>query len=233
MIGRPLGFLALIAGALAFKPPVAWSQTPSPMQEWQYSGGIILAKLFEPDQPEWRRIFGVASEVQPVYDGAHAYRVSGGPVIDVYYRDIAFLSTGDGIGVNLLRGSHYRVGLAMAYDLGRHEKDDRANLHGLGDISAAPVAKVFGSWVISRYFPMILRVDVRQFIGGAQGLVGDAGVYIPLPGSSKSFVMFAGPSITMADHHYMQVLYGVSPSSRSTRGIGSMRSPMPVPVQRE
>jgi len=180
------------------------------MQEWQYSGGIILAKLFEPDQPRWRRVLGLASEVQPVYDGSRAYRVSGGPVINFQYRDRAFISTGDGIGFNFLRGNHYQVGFALAYDLGRKEKDDLANLHGMGDIPAAPVAKLFGSWVISRYFPMILRVDARQFAGGAQGLVGDAGVYIPLPGSSKTFVMFAGPSITLATHHYLQTVYGVN-----------------------
>lgn len=210
--------LALIVGALALGPGLAHSQTPSPLQEWQYSGGIILARLFEPDLPKWRRVLGVAAEVQPVYDGSHAYRVSGGPVINIQYRDEAFFSTGDGLGVNIFHGKHYQIGLAMAYDLGRKEKDDLANLHGMGNISAAPVAKAFGSWAISRYFPMVLRVDVRQFIGGAQGLVGDAGAYIPLPGSSKTFVMFAGPSITMATHHYLQTLYGVSPQQSLASG---------------
>src|SRR5947209_7437338 len=124
-------------GALALGPRVAWSQTPSPLQEWQYSGGLILAKLFEPDQPTWRRVVGLASEVQPVYDGSRAYRVSGGPVINIQYHDRAFISTGDGIGFNFLRGKHYQVGFAMAYDLGRKEKDDLANLHGMGDLSAA------------------------------------------------------------------------------------------------
>jgi len=211
-------WLALILGALALGPGLAHSQTPSPLQEWQYSGGIILARLFEPDLPKWRRVLGVAAEVQPAYDGSHAYRVTGGPVINIQYRDEAFISTGDGIGVNLLHGKHYQIGVAMAYDLGRKEKDDLANLRGMGDISAAPVAKAFGSWAISRYFPMVLRVDVRQFIGGAQGLVGDAGAYIPLPGSSKTFVMFAGPSITMATHHYLQTLYGVSPQQSLASG---------------
>jgi outer membrane scaffolding protein for murein synthesis (MipA/OmpV family) len=215
---RQLGLLAFTMAALILGPRLAWSQTPSPLQEWQYSGGIILAKLFEPDQPKWRRVLGLAAEVQPVYDGSRAYRVSGGPVINIQYRDRAFLATGDGIGVNIFRGSHYQVGLAMAYDLGRKEKDDLTNLRGMGDISAAPVAKFFGSWVISRYFPMILRVDVRQFIGGAQGVVGDAGVYIPLPGSSRTFVMFAGPSITLATHHYLQVLYGVTPQQSAASG---------------
>jgi outer membrane scaffolding protein for murein synthesis (MipA/OmpV family) len=191
-------------------PHHAVAQTPSPLQEWQYSGGIILARLFQPDLPTFRTILGAAVDLAPIYDGARDYRTKGGPVINIRYKDIAFLSTGEGLGYNFLRGDHYQFGVAMAYDLGRKERDDLTNLHGMGDIGAAPVAKVFGSYVLSRKFPLILRVDARQFIGGAQGAVGDAGIYMPLPGSSKTFVMFAGPSITWATHHYLQTLYGVS-----------------------
>jgi outer membrane scaffolding protein for murein synthesis (MipA/OmpV family) len=195
-----------------------WAQTPSPMQEWQYSGGIILARLFDPDLPEFRRIMGLASEAQPAYDGSRAYRIEGGPVINVYYRDIAFASTGEGIGYNILRGDHYRVGVALGYDLGRDMSQDYANLHGMGNIGVAPVGKVFASWVISRKLPLILRVDARQFMGGAQGAVGDIAIYTPLPGSSRTFVMFAGPSLTLATRHYMQVLYGVTPEQSAASG---------------
>jgi outer membrane scaffolding protein for murein synthesis (MipA/OmpV family) len=144
--------------------------------------------------------------------------VSGGPVINIHYRDIAFLSTGEGLGFNLLRGDHYQIGLGVTYDLGRKEKDDLRNLQGIGDISAAPIGKLFASWVLSRKFPLIMRVSARQYMGGAQGAVGDASVYLPLPGSSKSFVMFAGPSITMATHHYLQTLYGVSAAQAAASG---------------
>jgi outer membrane scaffolding protein for murein synthesis (MipA/OmpV family) len=208
----------LVLLLVASSSRVTQAQTPSPLQEWQYSGGIILARLFPPDLPQWRTVLGVASEVQPVYDGSRAYRVNGGPVINIHYRDIAFFSTGEGLGYNFLHGDHYQVGLALTYDLGRKEKDDLRNLKGVGDISAAPVGKLFGSWVLSRKFPLILRVDARQFMGGAQGLVGDAAVYLPLPGSSRSFVMFAGPSITMATNHYLQTLYGVTPAQSSASG---------------
>jgi outer membrane scaffolding protein for murein synthesis (MipA/OmpV family) len=204
--------------SVGFGSPSVRAQTPSPLQEWQYSGGIILARLFQPDLPPWRTILGLASEVQPVYDGSHAYRVQGGPVINIQYRDIAFITTGDGIGYNVLRGDHYQVGVAMAYDLGRKVKDDYTNLHGMGNIDAAPVAKIFGSWVLSKKFPLILRADARQFIGGAEGAVGDIGVYMPLPGSSKTFVMFAGPSMTFATDHYLQTLYGVSPQQSLASG---------------
>ena len=193
-----------------FCPRIAAAQTPSPLEEWQYSGGVILARLFEPDLPEWRVVLGTAVDTQPVYAGASAYKVQVGPVINIQYRDIAFLSTGEGLGVNFLRGDHYRVGAAIAYDLGRRERDDYANLTGLGDISAAPVAKLFASYVLSKKFPLILRVDTKQLIGGANGAVADAGIYMPLPGSSKKFVMFAGPSIELATHRYLQSEYGVT-----------------------
>jgi outer membrane scaffolding protein for murein synthesis (MipA/OmpV family) len=202
----------------AFAPCVAFAQTPSPLQEWQYSGGIILARLFEPNLPDWRTVLGVASEVQPVYDGSRAYRLQGGPVINIQYKDIAFATTGEGIGVNALRGDHYRFGAAVAYDFGRRVRDDYANLQGMGDISPAPVFKVFGSYVLSKKFPFILRVDARQVIGGANGAVGDIGAYMPLPGSSKTLVMFAGPSITLATHRYLQSEFGVTPAQSLASG---------------
>ncbi|HEX3948917.1 MAG TPA: MipA/OmpV family protein [Steroidobacteraceae bacterium] len=196
----------------------ASAQTPSPLQEWQYSGGVILARLFDPNLPAWRVMLGAAAESEPVYSGAAAYRVRGGPVINIQYSDIAFLSTGDGLGVNFLRGDHYRIGAAIAYDLGRRERDDYNSLRGMGDISAAPAAKVFASYVLSKKFPLILRADMRQLLGGANGTVGDAGIYMPLPGSSRKFVMFAGPSITLATHRYLQSEFGVTPSQSLASG---------------
>ena len=216
VIARRLICLSIVL--IACHSPSALAQTPSPLQEWQYDGGIILARLFQPDLPKWRTILGIASEVQPVYDGARAYRIQGGPVINIHYRDVAFLSTGEGIGYNFLRGDHYQVGIGLTYDMGRKEKDDLTNLRGVGDIPAAPVGKLYASWVLSRKFPMILRINARQFIGGAQGAVGDAAVYLPLPGSSKTFVMFAGPSITFATNHYLQTLYGVTPAQSLASG---------------
>jgi outer membrane scaffolding protein for murein synthesis (MipA/OmpV family) len=219
-VGLTIGRLSacLVVVICLFGPRCGRAQTPSPLEEWQYSGGVILSRLFQPDLPEWRRVVGVAAETQPVYGGAAAYRVQAGPVINIQYSDIAFLSTGDGLGYNFLRGDHYRIGAAIAYDRGRLERDDYNNLRGMGDINAAPVAKLFASYVLSKKFPLILRIDARQIVGGANGTVGDVGVYMPLPGSSKKFVMFAGPSITLATHRYLQSEYGVTPEQSLQSG---------------
>ena len=203
---------------LSSLPHRVWGQTPSPLQEWQYSSGIILEKLFEPDVPDWRTVLGVAAARRPLSDGADLARTQAGPVINVRYRDIAFASIGEGIGVNVLRGDNFRAGIALGYDLGRRVSDDYTRLHGMGDIGRAPVAKAFASYVISKDFPLVIRSDVRQIMGGADGLLADIGAYMPLPGSSKKLIMFAGPSFTYADHRYVDKVFGVTAAQSLASG---------------
>ncbi len=212
---RTLAWLILLPAASLARTALA--QTPSPLQEWQYPGGIILAKLFEPPLPEWRTIVGLSAAVAPVFPGSRHERGEGGPVFNVRYRDIAYVSAGEGLGVDLLRGLHYRAGLSLGYDLGRKVSADRGHLEGLGDIDPDATVKAYGAWVISKYFPLVLRADVRRFIGRSDS-VGDVEAYVPLPGSSHRFVMFAGPSYTFADQHYMQRWFGIGGAQARASG---------------
>jgi outer membrane scaffolding protein for murein synthesis (MipA/OmpV family) len=214
--------LALVLSALP--GTAAKAQTPSPLQEWQYPGGIILEKLFAPQVPEWRIILGGAAAWKPIYQGAKPYRVSPGPVVNIRYRDIAFASVGEGAGVNVLRGKNYRVGVALGYDLGRKVSDYPSHLSGLGNIQPAPVIKLFAAYVPWKSVPVVLRADVRRVMGGANGFLGDLEAYIPLPGSSKDFVMFAGPSITFADADYMQHVFGVGQAQSFRSGYPQFKA---------
>jgi len=216
VFARLLAVAAIVLVGAGMRP--VWAQTPSPLQEWQYAGGIILAQLFEPHPPRWRTVLGVSAQVAPLYDGSKPYRVEGGPVIDLRYYNTAFVSVGEGLGVNVLHGDHYRFGVSIGYDLGRRESDYTSHLHGLGNIDPAPAVKIFGEVVIAKIFPLVLRVDARRIIGGADGAVADVSAYLPLPGSSKRFVMFAGPSITFADGHYLQKVYGVNAAQSLASG---------------
>jgi len=202
--------VGLLLAVFTLGPRQALAQTPSPLQEWQYPGGISLYALYEPDMPTWRVVLGIADVAQPRYDGADPYHIQTGPVIDIRYKDVAFLSVGEGIGVNLFHGTHHRIGVALDYDLGRKASDYPSHLQGLGDISAAPVVKLFGSYTISRSFPLVIRMDVREIIGGAHGTLGDIDAFLPLPGSSEKLIMLAGPSLTFADRRNLQSTFGVS-----------------------
>ena len=204
-LSRFLVFLACFAA-----PAAVIAQTPSPLQEWQYSRGLILERMFESDLPEFRVITGVGSAIQPVYDGSRAYRLLGGPVINIQFKDIAFFSTGDGIGYKVLHRRGLQLGVSIAYDLGRKERDDYTNLTGMGDKRVSAVPKLFGAWVVSPEFPLVVRGDIRHLLRAGGGSIADLGAYFPLPGSSSHLAMFIGPSITVANKRYLQDLYGVT-----------------------
>lgn len=96
-----LSICALVA--MSGCPFTIHAQTPSPLQEWQYSRGLILERMFESEAPDIHAVLGAGLELQPAYDGSRAYRVRGGPAIDVRYHDVVFISTGEGIGYNFVR----------------------------------------------------------------------------------------------------------------------------------
>jgi outer membrane scaffolding protein for murein synthesis (MipA/OmpV family) len=197
-----LGFLLAICPAQA--------QTPSPLAEWQYSSGIQLERLFEPTIPNWQVEVGAGAEYAPVFDGLSRYQVQPGPVFDIRYKDIAFASTGEGLGVNLFSFRHISVGAAISYDLGRSPHLDGVDLSGLGTIHPAPETKIFASYTLAKGFPLTIRVDVRRQIGATNGYIGDVGAYLPMPGSSQKFAWFFGPSLTVADSRYMNAYFGIS-----------------------
>jgi len=205
---RLSGLCMLVLGLLAGGG--ARAQTPSPLAEWQYSSGIQLQRLFEPAVPEWQTELGVGAQYAPISDGLDRYKVQPGPSIDVRFYDRFFLSTGEGLGANLITDAHFRLGVAVTYDLGRLVRSDASWLTGLANIQTAPEAKVFAEWALAKWFPVTIRVDARRQFGATDGWIGDVGAYTPLPGSSRSFAWFAGPTATFANQRYMQDYFGVT-----------------------
>ncbi|WP_442808611.1 MipA/OmpV family protein [Trinickia soli] len=203
---------------MALAPAAVHAQTPSPLAEWQYSSGILLEQMFEPKLPTWRIRVGPSASFQPRYDGSDRYHLMGGPSIDIRYRDRFFLSTGEGIGMNVLTGPNWRVGVAASYDLGRRAADDLDHLSGMGNINPAPSLRLLGEYAISKSFPLVLRADLRRNFGGDNGWIGDLGAYMPMPGSSETFSWFAGPTMTIADSRYMNSWFGVNAQQSARSG---------------
>lgn len=200
-----------IAGLMAltiFGP--AHAQTPSPLAEWQYSSGIQLQQLFMPTIPTWQVELGVGAAAMPAAMGMKHYRILPGPAIDIRYKNIAFLSSGEGIGANLFSFRHISVGGAFTYNMGRSPSQDRKVLEGMGTIHPVPEFKIFATTVLSKTFPLTIRMDVRKQLKGSNGYIGDIGAYMPMPGSSEKFFWFVGPTLTVANTRYMTTYYGVN-----------------------
>src|SRR5258708_25165751 len=195
----PALILALLAGPAA-------AQTPSPLGYWQYSVGEVLEGSQDEAPPEWAITLGGGALIQPKFEGAKHYEGEPSVIIDIRYRDIAFASDGEGVGVNLLHGRHYRAGVALAYDMGRDQHAD-PHLRGLGNIDAAPEAKLFAEYFL---LPVVVSAALHQGIGGHNGLLGELGAYIPLPLFDQKLIIFTGPSLTLADGEDMRSYFGVN-----------------------
>lgn len=209
------GRLAVLLFALLIAAPL-FAQTPSPLADWQYSSGEVLRSLSDQPIPEWRETVGLGVSTQPSFVGAKGLKVLPSVVLDVRYKDIAFASDGEGIGVNLLHGEGYRAGISLSYDLGRNSHDDD-HLRNLPNISFAPAPKAFAQVFIK---PVVLAVDIRKAIGGNDGLIGDIGIYMPIRFDDSDF-MFIGPGVTWADHRYTNAYFGISEATSKVSGYNA------------
>ncbi len=201
--------------ALALFSVTARAENPSPLPEWVYSAGVPLMPRFMDEIPTWQVILGGSVEVLPKYDGSHRYHLLAGPMFDIRYKQLAFLATGEGLGVNFFQNDWVRTGLAITYDLGRSPELSH-ELNRLSDVNPSPEAKLFTELVL---FPLVLRVDVRKSMGGYNGWAGDFSVYMPVAGWKNRLFIFAGPAIAIGDHRYMGHYFGITPEDAEASGL--------------
>ena len=191
----------------------AGARAESGLMEWQYSAGVALMKKMAPEIPHWQALVGPAALFHPSFPGSGRTVVQPGITLDIRYRDRAFLSSGEGLGVNLVSTDHFRAGVSVNIELGR-DQDDDDRLRGMGDLKPTPEFKAFADYVL---FPLVLRGAVRKAPFGHKGLLADASLYLPVAGSEKFFV-FVGPSVTISDNRYMERTFGVNPAQSVRSG---------------
>jgi len=203
--------LAVIVSVAASWPATA--QTPIPLAEWQLSAGEVLAPLAGP-VPDWRVVTALGFEVAPTYPGAKRTELTPSGILDIRYRDIAFASDGEGLGINLLRGKTYRAGFALSYDMGRNTHDD-PRLVNLPNVNFAAEPKLFAQYFLE---PVVLTADLRRAVGGYDGFAGDLGAYVPLPLAKTAF-LFVGPTVAFADRKSMRAYFGIDAAHAEISGL--------------
>ncbi len=200
---------------LAIRTGAVRAENPSPLPEWIYSAGVPLMPRFMDEVPKWQVTLGASTEILPKYDGASRYHLLGGPMFDIRYKQLAFLATGEGLGVNFFQNNYTRTGFAITYDLGRSRTLSH-ELNRLSDVSPTPEAKLFAELVL---FPVVLRIDIRRSLRGYNGWAGDFSAYMPVAGWKNRLFIFAGPAITIADRNYMKRYFGITDAESESSGL--------------
>lgn len=205
-----------ISGTLAVLSwmPTAWADDSAALPEWMLSAGIPLLAHDNEPIPTWSVTALASAEMLPRYSGSSSLQVRAYPLIDIRYKDVAFASAIEGIGVNLLHSPEVRAGFAFNYDSGR-SPSDAPRLQGTENLRGAPDVKAFVDYVL---FPVVLRADIRHTLGGAPGWVADTASYVPVFYSDQ-LVIFCGLSLTWADHNWMNAYYGINAAASAASGL--------------
>lgn len=174
---------------------------------------LAQAQPASPQESPWTFVIGAAASYRPEYEGGKIYEASALPSLDVRYRDIAFASLREGIGVNLLRTAAFRAGVLVKYRFGR-EEDASDALRGMGDIDGTIEAGAFG-----RFTGRALRgsVEVRKGVNGHEGWVADLG--LDVRGRISDVMTFSvGPRVSWTDDTFAQTYFGVSAAQAARSG---------------
>lgn len=169
----------------------------------------------EPQNQGWRISVGAAVLAGPEWTGSAQDRVLAVPDIDVRYGDRFFASFGTGIGVNLIRSEGFRAGALVRPNFGREEEDDRAGLRGMGDIDFAAEPGVFAE---ASTGPLQAGVELRQAIGGHEGLVADARLDYRMR-LGRTVALSVGPRVRYGDDTHAQAFYGITPAQAARAGL--------------
>lgn len=163
---------------------------------------------------DWRITVGAAAILRPEWDGSDSLSLLAVPDIDLRWRDKAFASVRTGVGYNAISADGWRIGPYAKLKFGRDEEDDAA-LRGLGDVD--PTVEVGGfaekSWRFAR-----ASLEVRQGIGGHEGLVVEAGGDLRFRVSER-IALSAGPRLRAVSEETMQTYYGVTSAQSARSGL--------------
>ena len=170
----------------------------------------------------WQFTAGLGAMARPLFPGSDRTRYLALPLFSVSYGRFFFgdapgSGSGGGLGVNLYRDSHWRLGTSISGDFvaPRKESDD-PRLHGLGDIGRTARASLFAAYTLDW---ATLRTNVSSDVAGhgegALVAVELEGRYHP----TESLTLSAGPGLTWASGQYMRTFFGVSAAQSAASGL--------------
>lgn len=150
---------------------------------------------------------GAGGGILPDYEGSDTYRFSASPIISLGYLNIP--------GLPQIGSLDPQVGgLTLGPSFGYVEKRDDDDLAGLDDVGATYQGGVrLGyEWTFAEVYG-----QVRYAVGGADGVVGEAGGNL-IARPTSDLELKAGPVVSLASGGYMDAYFGVSAEESAKSG---------------
>lgn len=193
-----------------FSAAMLWAAVPS----------AALAQ--QPPERDWTFTIGAAGFYAPEFLGSKDYEFVPVPDLKVEYKDRFFASMFEGVGYNIVNSEGWRIGPIAKYAFGRDESDHIA-LRGLGDVDDTIE---LGGYAEYSFDPFSVKLELRQGLGGHEGLVGEAG--LSYSDSIEAFglpiVFSVGPRATFANDDYNNAFFGVTAAQSARTGFAQYKA---------
>src|SRR5262245_25976924 len=107
-----------------------------------------IGKAPRPAPYDWTVTIGLEGRVEPIFQGSDGYTVRPYPLFDLrrFGTPERFHGPRDGIGIGFFEASNLQIGAVGQFKMSRRESDDRAALHGLGDVPWAVEIGMFAEY---------------------------------------------------------------------------------------
>jgi outer membrane protein len=210
-------FSSVLVSSAAFAQVVNPSQNES---QYQYVGD--LQKPAQSESGLLKISVGAGTVYSPAYVGAEKYTFKFFPDIRIDYDKTVFFNGQDGLGYNFYPTENWRVGPVAKVDFGRPEDggslfsfgQKTPELRGLGDVD--PTFELGGFSEFKFADSWAFKVEVRQGIGGHEGLVADTNLnYMTRAGD---ITLTFGPRMKFADDNYINSYFGITPGQSAASG---------------
>src|SRR5215510_10440032 len=171
-----------------------------------------------PSVYDWTITIGIEGKVEPIFQGSKDFAVRPNPLFDIrrYGTPEHFLGPRDGVGFGLIEGSNYQIGPVGLLRIPRRESDDRAALHGLGNV---PWAVELGGFAEYWFVPWLrTRAEVRQGFNGHHGVVADVFMDAVVP-VNPQLTMSGGPRVTFATTAATRPYFSINDVQSAASGL--------------
>lgn len=194
-----LRFAALTGAAL-----LSFSAVPAFAQDGNSGGHIVT--------------LGGGAQTYPKYPGADSYGLNFMPIFG-FRREgspMPFEAPDEGAGIGILgHDSAFNFGPALAFQNKRQEEDVGA---AVGDVGFTVEAGGFVEVYPSDNFR--LRAELRQGLGGHDGLIGDLSADLIVRDGDR-YIFSIGPRARWADNDFHDAYFGVTPAVTTATGLAT------------
>ena len=197
---------AILIPLLAAQPATALAQGSDPM----------AAQDETPKEPKRTRV-GLGAQLVPSFPGSDDFSVR--PLFDLSRArgsdPFPFEAADESFGFPLIRSGGFQAGPALGFEGSRKAKDIGVDLDKVG---VTVEAGGFAQYAFGPNFR--IRGELRQGIGGHDGLVGNVGGDVVMRDGDR-YLFSIGPRISYGDGDFHRAFFGVTPAESVRTGLAT------------